>query len=108
MVANLSLSNCRLPTVRSMVKILTLFASRWTTRTSSRPPKTAGPAAVHIECSATTLVKGEWETTLPADLVSVSLSWESEEKMTSHLHNKAGLSTVCRISTERGESDKFL
>ncbi|GFU08778.1 hypothetical protein TNCV_991261 [Trichonephila clavipes] len=39
MVANLSSSNCRLPTFRRMVNIQMLFASRWTTRTSSGPPK---------------------------------------------------------------------
>ncbi|GFT65441.1 hypothetical protein TNCV_1902151 [Trichonephila clavipes] len=39
MVANMFPSNCRLPTFRRMVKIQPLFASRWTTRTSSRPFK---------------------------------------------------------------------
>ncbi|GFT34401.1 hypothetical protein TNCV_2757331 [Trichonephila clavipes] len=35
---------------------------------------------------------------------SASTPQENKEKMTSHLHDsKARLSTVCRISTERGE-----
>ncbi|GFV07129.1 hypothetical protein TNCV_3601491 [Trichonephila clavipes] len=45
--ANLTLSKCPLPAFLRRAKIQKRFASRWTTLTSSRPPKIAGVELCH-------------------------------------------------------------